>query len=339
MLGTLLARIFPAKQPACCGVEIIRDEVAVPRIEVGNTGCGRARLAAKRSTHIPLVPVVYATNAFLIRRAEMLRGMPGNPYDVQIKHHGLVTGILVGRAPTPALNRVFGANLEDSSLVSEFDAWFAQTRATPAYQVLEPSEQATTPPPGFAKVPGWDHVILEKDELDPDREGDGKIDVTADLQVERITRQGAETFIQIYAQAFDYPSSIVQPLCRSVELLIGQPDVYSYVVKASGEPVAVGQLFLSEYGAAFLGSTGTLPAARRLGCQLLLDHQRLLDAHAAGYRQLCRTVALNSQSWRNSLRGGYRAIYHEAVYAPPRNVVQPKASRAGCCTVEFNRNS
>jgi hypothetical protein len=336
MIWNLWTRLFAPKRQMCCGVEIIEDEDPTARTAAQASACGcTTGQSAKRSTHIPLIPVVYAANAFLIKRAEMLRSIPGNPYDVQVKHHGLVTGILVGRARTPVLNRVFGANIDDADLTAEFDQWFAQARATPAYQVLEPSEQPATPPFGFVKVEGWDHVILERNDLDGEPEVVSEDNAANGLQIDEVSRTDTETFVRIYAEAFNYPSSIVQPLCRSVEMLIDQPEVRTYVVKASGEPIAVGQLFFSEYGAAFLGSTGTLPAARRLGSQALLDHRRLIDARAAGYRRLCRTVALSSASWRNALRAGFHTVYREAVYAPAVNVTQQKAHEAGCCTVEF----
>lgn len=342
MIERLLTRFFSPKKQLCCGIELVEQETNVTPGAKEKGSCGfstSAEQATKRATHIPLAPIAYAANAFLTRRAEMLDSLPGNPYDVHFKDYGLVMGVLVGRAPTPALNRVFGANIEDPALIREFNDWFGRFRAVPAYQVLTPSEQPATAPFELVKLPKWDHVILEKDDLDSAIQD---IDITREIRVEQISKQDSETFVRVYAEAFDYPSNIVQPLCRSVEMLIGEPDVLSYVASVSGEPVAVGQLFLSEYGVAYQGSMGTIPKARQIGCQMLLDHRRIDDARKAGYRRLGRTVAINSQSWRNAHKIGFRTVYREDVYAPVAAATKSiaassaaSATRSGCCSAQL----
>ena len=337
-----LTRFFSPKKQLFCGIELVEQETNVTPEAMDNNSCGCSTSAdepTKRGTHIPLAPIAYAANAFLTRRAEMLHSLPGNPYDVHLKDYGLVMGVLVGRAPTPALNRVFGANIEDPTLITEFNDWFGRFRAVPAYQVLVPSEQPATAPFGLVKLPGWDHAILEKDDLDSAIQD---IEIAREIRVEQISRRDSETFVRIYAEAFDYPSNIVQPLCRSVEMLIDEPDVLSYVASVSGEPVAVGQLFLSEYGVAYQGSTGTIPRARRTGCQTLLDHRRIDDASKAGYRRLGRTVAIKSQSWRNARKIGFRTVYREDVYAPVAALTKSiapssatPAAHSGCCSAQL----
>jgi hypothetical protein len=290
--------------------------------------------------HLDLGKTELSANAFLIRRAEVLKRLPRNPYSVNFTEIGQARGIAVGRAPTPALNRVFGADLSDSDLVARFNEWFATYHAVPPYQVLGRGDQSAFAPDGFARLPGWEHVIQEKDDFE-----DNGVPPTPSepVEIEEIGKDDSETFTRIYAEAFDYPAAIAQPLCRSAELLIGEPDVVSYVATISGEPVSVGQLFLSAHGAAFLGSTGTLPAARGAGCQAFLDRRRIADARKAGYGLLCRTVAFKSQSWRNALKVGFRPVFREDIYAPSGLMDHlPKAadSRAaahggGCCSTEL----
>ena len=287
--------------------------------------------------HIKLGGTALSANAFHIRRAEVLECVRRNPYEVHFKEIGGARAIAVARAPTPALNRVFGADLFDRDLVAKFNEWFTSIHAVPPYQLLGVGEHSAAAPAGFTRLPGWEHVILEKDDLEDYEERDLSSDTIA---IEEIGKDDADTFVQIYAEAFDYPSAIAQPLCRSAELLIGEPDVITYVATVCGEPVSVGQLFLSAHGAAFLGSTGTLKSARRVGCQALLDRRRIRDAKKAGYTRLCRTVALESQSWRNALKVGFRSAFREDVYAPtalmPKVDVQAgQTGASGCCSTEL----
>jgi hypothetical protein len=341
----LLARLFPSrkeKKELCCGIQLeeIEDASATP-VAPAQASCAcssRSIINASRPAQTTLGPVELSANHFLIRRAEVLGKLPRNPYEVHFNERGTARGIVVARAPTPTLNRVFGADLEDPAAVGEFDDWFKRFHAVPAYQVLGAGDEPAAAPSGFNKLSGWDHVILKKDDLD-DLEEVG--DRQGDVRVELIGKDEAETFIRIYAEAFNYPSAIVQPLCRSAEILIGEPDVLSYIATVSGEPVSVGQLFLSTHGAAFLGSTGTIPAARRAGCQGLLDKRRMLDARKAGYQLLCRTVALNSQSWRNALKVGFKTTCREEVYTPAAMMAEAsqrgetKGARDGCCTTQL----
>jgi len=286
-------------------------------------------------TDVPENPVERTTNGFLIRRVEALRSLRGNPFEAHIAEFGPAKSIVVGRAATSILNRVFGANFADLDRIRQLNEWFRQYHAIPPYRVLTTADRLSRPPSGFVKLPELEYVVLESDDVGP-------IDPAPEVVVEEVAKEDAETFLHIYAEALGYSSAIALPLCRSVELLIGSPDVVSYIAKVAGEPVSVGQLFLGPEGAAYLGSTGIIPRARHIGCDAALDQRRMTDAYRAGYRRLCRRVAINSQDWRNAARIGFRTAYREEVYAPTvmlsgseTRPAETPTSGAGCCAVQL----
>ena len=182
------------------------------------------------------------------------------------------------------------------------------------------------------------HVIQEKDNLE-----DNGVPPTPSepVEIQEIGKDDTETFTRIYAEAFDYPAAIAQPLCRSAELLIGEPDVLSYVATISGEPVSVGQLFLSAHGAAFLGAPARcLPPAARAAKPFSTAgespmRKRQDMASCAGL------LLSNRQSWRSALKVGFRPVFREDIYAPSELVELPKAADSqaaahggGCCSTE-----
>jgi hypothetical protein len=287
-------------------------------------------------SQVPENAVERTTNGFLIRRVEALRSLRRNPYEAHIAEFGQAKSIVVGRAATPVLNRIFGANFADLDQIRQLNAWFAQYHAIPPYQILTTPDRLSKPPSGFAKLPELEYSVLESDDV-------ATTDPAPEIVVEEVSKDHAETFSHIYAEAIGYSSAIALPLCRSVELLMGSADVVSYIAKISGEPVCVGQLFLGPEGTAYLGSTGIIPRARHTGCDAALDQRRMTDAYRAGYRRLCRRVAINSQDWRNAAKMGFRTAYREEVYAPAamlsgsgaRPAEKPVTSSAGCCAVQL----
>ncbi len=276
----------------------------------------------------------------LIWRAQALKGYPGNPFGVHFKEHENHVGVLTTAAPTPALNRVLNVELRDTSTVALFNEWFRASGAVPAYQVFAPVGRPPTTIQGFVKVTDWDHVLMKKENLDATAHEPAPAKA---VTVTIASKDDAEPFTRVYAEAFNYPSKIAAPLCKSIEGLIGHRHVISYVAWLEGRAVSVGQLFLGRHGVAYLGSTGTIPAARGLGCQAILDQIRVKDAVKAGYSALCRQVSLLSQSWRNAVKIDFKAHYREELFAPlagiaaRRSEVKHGTDKDKCCSVEMRK--
>lgn len=87
----------------------------------------------------------------------------------------------------------------------------------------------------------------------------------------------------------------------------GRPDHRLYIVRESGNPVAVGLIVLAS-GVAGLYSVATQPAARRRGFASLVLERASIEANELGYGRIILQVATESDAERLYFNAGFESL-------------------------------
>lgn len=143
--------------------------------------------------------------------------------------------------------------------------------------------------------------------------------VPASPRVTRATHADAETVGRVTCAAFGMPA-VRAPWIAS---LVGRPGWSHYLAWSGDEPIAAAALFVAG-DAAWLGVTGTLPAARRQGAQGALFARRLADGAGLGARWFVtetdeETPSRPNPSLHNMMRAGFRVAYARENFLPARS--------------------
>ena len=122
--------------------------------------------------------------------------------------------------------------------------------------------------------------------------------------VERVTPDSAEEFISWIAQSAGEMEISAEMLARSKPFFY-RPDFINYMLRISGEPAAMGSLFLHGE-AGYIANDYTYPKYRGRGCQKALLVQRLADAARLGAQAVYTDVMYGSTSHANMVKAGFQ---------------------------------
>ncbi|MEK5450497.1 GNAT family N-acetyltransferase [Paenibacillus sp. FSL R7-0331] len=150
----------------------------------------------------------------------------------------------------------------------------------------------------------------------------------AEFQIERVTEQTAETFIEWIRKSAGGLRVTGEMIARSREYFYRE-DFLNYMLSIDGKPASMGSMFLSgEEG--YLANDYTFPEYRGRGCQTSLINKRLAEAAGLGIKRVYTDVEFGSASHANMERAGFRTAflntYWIAARVRPEMRLQPKVA-------------
>jgi hypothetical protein len=195
--------------------------------------------------------------------------------------------------PTPDVNHaalVRTTPEEVDALLDEVTAYFQEVDVPPTFYLspacAPPNLPARLEARGFTRQPD-DEAWMVVDDLATLR-----LSPPPDyLDVHRIAPDEAETFAEVFMQAFDMPLDYAPAMAQLLRPSIGLPGMYHYLAFQEGAPV--GTISLLCHGTVgILGSAGVVPMRRGTRIASSLGYLAREDAWAEGVE----TVALQTQA-------------------------------------------
>ena len=254
-----------------------------------------------------------ATAGFNTRWLELLRDMPGNPSQVEVRRfNDSVTATMCRRSPdTDWMQHVSGLTPDHASLVPRIAAWYHGHHIRPRFEIA--------PAPDFAP--------LSEALADVHARQVGFIDAlwaraqpptgtVPDAVQVRLVEPGspdAAVFARVHLGGHEVPDDAFPEHWAALAAWAGEPEWWCYLAEIDGEPVATGVLAVDD-GVGYLANAATLPAGRGKGAHHALLHRRLLDACAAGCDLFVSLAIPGGVSHRNIERAGLGVAYTKVTW-------------------------
>ncbi len=240
------------------------------------------------------------------KRVEALRGLPGNPYDAEVRGCGNAMALMAAGAQNFDLNRIGNLSPADGACLDELLSWYsahgAQCRIdlTPANNHPDLHEKLLEH--GFS--PAHARSVLYG------HPGALCSEPAEHLVVRRVRPEEGPRLTQVYLDGFEVPqdSPARAYLSASILPIIEHPAIHWLFALVDGQVAAMAVLSIHE-STAYLAGAATLPAFRNHGCQKALLRERIRLAAAAGCYLVFSVAAPASISQQNMERVGLHLAY------------------------------
>jgi GNAT superfamily N-acetyltransferase len=254
-----------------------------------------------------------ASAAFHTRWLELVRDMPGNPSDVEVRRFGdAVVGTMCRRSPQiDWMQHVSGVTPDNVSLVPKVAAWYHGHHIRPRFEI----------------APTSDFGPLSEALADVNARQTGFIDALwgraeapaaappTDVQI-RVVEAGspeASVFARVHLAGHEVPDDSFPEHWAAVAAWAAEPEWWCYLAELDGQPVATAALAVDD-GVGYLANAATVPSARGKGVHQALLHRRLLDACAAGCDLFVSLALPGGSSHRNIERAGLGVAYTKVTW-------------------------
>lgn len=245
---------------------------------------------------------------YLLSRAEVLKKVPGNPYNVVTISNGKNISFLVATNPSPMNCRICGIDINNPVIPKNILAEFKKAGVNVCIPIIgkpanikEKSERI-----GAKPLRGWSHGQFVADiNLIPD--------IPVDHQTRNLKIKDMEEFVKIHSKEFGTLKTAQVMALDMFKGLLKTRRAEAYAVDIDGKPAAIGLTYYAKNNIAYLATAATSKYARKNGAHKALIAQRIKAARTRGSRQICSTALLNSQSRRNLESAGLSLAHVQTI--------------------------
>jgi hypothetical protein len=249
-----------------------------------------------------------ASGGFHVRWLELLRDLPGNPSQVEVRRFGdSVVGTMCVRSPEiDWMQHVVGVSPDNAELVPRIAAWYHGHHLRPRFEIAPAAEfqpLAAALADVHARQTGFIDALWAR--AQPPRAAPA-----SDVQV-RVVEAGspdAAVFARVLLGGHGVPDDSFPEHWAAVAAWAAEPEWWCYLAEVDGQPVASAVLTVDD-GVGYLANAATLPPGRAKGAHQALLHRRLLDACAAGCDLVVSLATPGGSSHRNIERAGLGVAY------------------------------
>ncbi|MGE7764926.1 GNAT family N-acetyltransferase [Peribacillus sp. NPDC096540] len=245
----------------------------------------------------------------LYSRLTAIKGISGNPMDVEIQWFGNATAFSVKKIPGPSFNTVKGLQDGDEMVVERI-VEFYEKREIPVRFELTPAHASPDLMAYLAKA-GFNqsdfHTTLYaplSQEIEP---------IDSKISIRRLKRDEFSIFADIYTQGFQMPAFLKSGIAANNEILYDNEHWTFYLASVGNEPAGIGVLFTKDESAT-LAAAATVPHLRNHGVQTALIKKRLTQANSLHCKLAVGQARFGSVSQNNMERAGLKIAYTKAIW-------------------------
>jgi hypothetical protein len=257
--------------------------------------------------------IVRCSTAFHVRRLELLRDVPGNRCDVQVRRFGssVVATVATGLPDIDWMQHVMGLTPDDEALVPEIVAWYRRLGVRPRFEIAPAHDflaLAAALSAAGARQTGFIDALWARAAV-PSEPPPSEVDVC----VIEPGSEDASLFARVLLGGHGVPDDLSTDQWTAVARWSDEPGWSCYLASVDGEATGAAALAVQD-GVGYLASASTLPAGRRRGCQRALIHRRLHDAAVGGCDHAVSLATPGTTSHRNLERAGLGVAYTEVFW-------------------------
>lgn len=242
---------------------------------------------------------------YTMQRMQVIADCPGNPFGVAMRSFGQATALAAPRLPSPRFNRVVGLTPDETSLLPEIVAWYAEQGSLPRIETrpgdLNDDLADALADAGFRQTAFHVSLVGKVEDAPP-----GETVIRAIETVEAMER-----FLDVYLAGWGFPRVIHDGAKANMRGWHNLPGWHLYLAEIDAQPAGIAIVFMHE-GAAYFADTCVHPAfrGRRVQSALLAHYRR--EAVRLAADMLCSQANFASTSHRNIERAGLRTLHTQA---------------------------
>ncbi|HEU5379901.1 MAG TPA: GNAT family N-acetyltransferase [Ktedonobacteraceae bacterium] len=245
--------------------------------------------------------------AYATERLRMLRALPGNPYQADVRAFGKATALVVGQWADDTLsNRIGNMSGAELSSLKEILAWYETYHAHCRFEIIPSHADVLLlrhlAASGFYQS-GFYTVLygVPFPQKNP----------SPHIHIRKVLPQERAMIAALYLESFQVPQERVSYVQESMGLLIEQPHTTCLFALIGQEIAALAVLYTS-HPIGYLALSATRPSFRGRGCQKALLFHRLEIARAAQCQLIVGQADFASISHQNMEKMGLRIAYTKA---------------------------
>ena len=240
----------------------------------------------------------------LYSRLTAIKGIKGNPMDVDIQKFGNATAFSVKNIPGPSFNIVKGLKDGDENIVNHIIDYYKDREIPVQFELtpvnVSPELLTYLSEAGFYQADF--HTTLYgplSDELEP---------IDSKITIRRLKKNEFDIFADIYAAGFQMPTFLKSGIAQNNEVLYSNENWHFYLASFENEQAGIGVSFIKD-GIVTLAAAATVPHLRNKGIQTALLKERLNEAKILNSKLAVGQAKYASVSQNNMERAGMKVAY------------------------------
>ncbi|TCJ05702.1 hypothetical protein [Cytobacillus praedii] len=242
-------------------------------------------------------------------RLSAIRGMPGNPMDVQIEKFGKATAFSVKKIPGPSFNTVKGLSDGDEIYIDDIIEYYKR-RNIPARFELTPANASPKlltilSEKGFYQREFHSSLYTSSlHDVEPE---------ATQVAIRKLNKNEFDLFAEIYIKGFGLPDFVKGGIAQNNAVLYDLENWTFYLAIVEDEPAGIGVIFVQDK-IATLAAAATIPHLRNKGVHRALINERLQQAAFQACDLAVGQAKYASISQNNMERSGLRIAYTKAIW-------------------------
>jgi GNAT superfamily N-acetyltransferase len=261
------------------------------------------------------------SNAFHVRRLELLRDLAGNRCGVDVRYFApdVVGTVAVAVPHIDWMQHVMGLAPGNEGLVPEIAAWYTGLGVRPRFEIapagdFEPLAAALND--AGALQTGFIDALWARAKASAEH-------TLTDVDVRAVEPGSADAtlFARVLLGGHGVPDDALSEHWDAVAVWPDEPGWTAYLASVDREPLGAAALAIYD-GIGYLASAATLPEGRGRGCQRALINRRLHYATAAGCELVVSLATPGTTSHRNLERAGLGVAHTKVFWTVVESVIE-----------------
>jgi hypothetical protein len=242
-------------------------------------------------------------------RLSAIKGINGNPMDVDIQKFGNATAFSVKNIPGPSFNLVKGFRDGDEKVVSDIIDYY-HGREIPVRFELTPAHASPALLTYLSEVGFYQNDF--KTTLYAELSSEIK-SIDPQITLRRLKRNEFELYAEIYVKGFQMPEFLKDGIAQNNEVLYDNDNWNFFLASINEEPAGIGVLFNGN-GIATLAAAATVPDLRSKGVHTAFIQERINQAKLLNCTLVVGQAKFASVSQNNMERAGMKVAYTRAIW-------------------------